>query len=83
MLRLMPVLGFAALLIPLLGWGMNHVLQSAGVAQARLDVLEFWWMGATIVYWSVYMTALVGFSIAWAFRRGRSWLFAKPPRDSQ
>lgn len=83
MLRLMPVLGFTALLIPLVGVLVNYGLRSAGTEQARLDMLEFWWMGATVVYWSVYMTALVGCAIAWAFRRGRHWLFASAPGDPE
>ncbi|MDT8992182.1 hypothetical protein RQP54_15020 [Curvibacter sp. APW13] len=83
LLRLMPVLGFAALLIPLAGVLANRGLRAAGVAQARLEVMEFWWMGATVVYWSVFMTALVGCSIAWAFRYGRRWLFTPPSDESR
>jgi hypothetical protein len=44
-------------------------------------MFEFWLMGATVVYWSVFMTVLVGCTLAWAFRRGKSMLFAPQPTD--
>lgn len=83
MLRLMPVSGFAALLIPGVGLLLNYWFQSQGMPSDRLEVLEFWWMGLTVVYWSLYMTALVGCSIAWAFKRGRTWLFSRPDHESR
>jgi hypothetical protein len=83
LLRLLPVLGFAGVLVPLAGVWVTHALVTPGTDQARLDMLDFWWMGATVVYWSLFMTVLVGCSIAWAFRRGKSMLFSRPPADPQ
>lgn len=78
LLRLLPVVGVAGVILPLLGLGLAHAVLSATVDSARLEMLEFWLMGATVVYWSVFMTVLVGCAMAWAFRRGRSMLFSPP-----
>lgn len=83
LLRLLPVAGFVGALIPLLGIGITRGLLSAQVDAARLEVAEFWLMGATVVYWSVFMTTLVGCTLAWAFRRGKAMLFSPPPVDRQ
>lgn len=81
LLRLLPVVGFAGAIIPLLGIGLTRTLLSTRVDAARLEMVEFWLMGATVVYWSVFMTVLVGCTLAWAFRRGKAMLFASPPTD--
>lgn len=81
LLRVLPVVGFAGVLIPLAGVWLTHVLVAPGTEQSRLDMLDFWWVGATVVYWSLFMTVLVGCSIAWAFRRGKTMLFSRPPVD--
>lgn len=81
LLRLLPVVGFAGAIIPLLGIGLTRTLFSTRVDAARLEMVEFWLMGATVVYWSVFMTVLVGCTLAWAFRRGKAMLFAPPPTD--
>lgn len=81
LLRLLPVAGFAGVIVPLLGVWLTHSLLGANTPAARLDMLEFWWMAATVVYWSLFMTVLVGCSIAWAFRRGKAMLFAPPPHQ--
>lgn len=80
LLRLLPVVGFVGALIPLVGIGLTRMVVSAHVDATRLEVFEFWLMGATVVYWSVFMTVLVACSMAWAFRRGKAMLFA-PPAD--
>lgn len=81
LLRLLPVLGFAGAAIPLVGMAFTRFVLGNHVDAARREVLEFWLMGVTVVYWSVFMTVLVGCSIAWAFRRGKAMLFAPPPED--
>lgn len=81
LLRLLPVVGFAGAIIPLLGIGFTRAVLRAHVDVARLEMLEFWLMGATVVYWSVFMTVLVGCTLAWAFRRGKAMLFSHPPLD--
>lgn len=81
LLRLLPVVGFVGAVIPLVGIGLTRAVLSAYVDAARLEVFEFWLMGVTVVYWSVFMTILVGCAIAWAFRRGKTMLFAPPPAD--
>lgn len=81
LLRLLPVAGFTGVLIPLLGLGITRMLLSARLDTARLEVVEFWLMGATVVYWSVFMTVLVGCTLAWALRRGKAMLFSPPPSD--
>jgi hypothetical protein len=83
LLRVLPVVGFAGVLIPLVGVWLTHALVAPGATQSQLDMLNFWWMGATVVYWSLFMTALVGCSIAWAFRRGKTVLFSRLPTDTQ
>lgn len=81
LLRLLPVLGFAGAMLPLVGVGITRGWLSAHVDAARLDVVEFWLMGATVVYWSVFMTVLVGCTLAWALRRGKAMLFSPPTID--
>lgn len=81
LLRLLPVVGFIGAVIPLAGVGLTRGVLRAHVDAARLEVFEFWLMGVTVVYWSVFMTILVGCAIAWAFRRGKTMLFAPPPAD--
>ena len=80
LLRLLPVLGGVGALIPLVGLGLGRLVWG-GMAAAQWEVAEFWLMGATVVYWSVFMTVLVACTIAWAFRRGKTMLFAPPPAD--
>ncbi|TXH90841.1 MAG: hypothetical protein E6Q78_03415 [Rhodoferax sp.] len=81
LLRLLPVLGFVGAFIPLVGMGVTRGLLSTGVESVQLEMAEFWLMGATVVYWSVFMTVLVGCTLAWAFRRGKAMLFSPPPVD--
>lgn len=81
LLRLLPVLGGVGVLIPLVGLGLGRPLLAGQMAAAQWEVVEFWLMGATVVYWSVFMTVLVVCTFAWAFRRGKTMLFAPPPAD--
>jgi hypothetical protein len=81
LLRLLPVVGLVGVLIPLVGLGVGRPLVSGQVSAAQWEMFEFWLMGATVVYWSVFMTVLVGCTLAWAFRRGKSMLFAPQPTD--
>ena len=81
LLRLLPLLGFVGAAIPLVGIGLTRAVLSTHMDAASLEVIEFWLMGATVVYWSVFMTVLVSCAMAWAFRRGRALLFAPPPVD--
>lgn len=81
LLRMLPVVGFAGVIIPLVGLGLIHAVLSAPGDAVRLDIFQFWLMGATVVYWSVFMTVLVGCSMAWAFRRGKSMLFTPRPSE--
>lgn len=82
-LRLFPVLGLLGLLIPLVGVGVGYGLSASGWSAQRLDMLEFWWMSVTAMYWALFVAALAVCAIAWAFRRGRSWLFGPRSPDSQ
>lgn len=81
LLRLLPVAGFAGALMPLLGMVVIRVLLGTYIDPQRLEMAEFWLMGATVVYWSVFMVVLVGCTLAWAFRRGKTMLFSPPPAD--
>lgn len=81
LLRFLPVVGFVGAVIPLVGVGLTRAVLSTRMDAASLEVIEFWLMGATVVYWSVFMTVLVSCAIAWAFRHGKALLFAPPPAD--
>ncbi len=81
LLRLLPVVGLVGVLIPLVGIGVVRPLASGQVSAAQWDMFEFWLMGATVVYWSVFMTVLVGCTVAWALLRGKAMLFSPPPVD--
>lgn len=81
LLRLLPVVGSVGAAIPLVGVAFTRAILHAHVDATQLEVAEFWLMGATVVYWSVFMTVLVSCAIAWALRRGKAMLFAPPPVD--
>lgn len=81
LLRLLPVVGFIGVLIPLVGIGIGRPMVSGQVNAAQWEMFEFWLMGATVMYWSVFMTVLVGCTLAWAFLRGKAMLFSPPPAD--
>lgn len=81
LLRLLPVVGFFGVLIPLVGLGVLRPVIGNRVDAAQWEVVEFWLMGATVVYWSIFMTVLVACTIAWAFRRGKTMLFSSAPSD--
>jgi len=76
LLRLLPVVGLLGVLIPLLGLGLGRVLLGGRLHPAQWEMVEFWLMGVTVLYWSVFMTVLVGCTFVWALRRGKTLLFS-------
>lgn len=82
MLRLLPILGGFGALIPIAGLLLVRLLVDASASPAaaqQVEMLDFRVMVVTVIYWSVFVTLALGFTVAWALRRGKSVLFA-PPR---
>ena len=74
LLRLLPVVGVAGIVLPALAAFFARWFITGGTAEElakRLQMFDFWMIAVIVVFWALFMTALVGCVIAWVVRLRR------------